>query len=252
MPKIPIALQMYTLREEAREDFIGTIEKVAEIGYSAVELAGYSGISVQKLSTLLADNYLKVAGSHVPFAELEKDLPRVIEENLSLGNRYVVVPSLPPERRKSSDDYIQIAEELNRLGESLQHSGITLCYHNHDYEFETLENGLIGEEILLRLTDPQLVKAEVDAYWMLTAGQDPVAFLQKYPSRVPLLHLKDVDSTDGSFAPVGTGTLPLTALIDAAHTTGVEFLIVEQDICKGPALESVTLSYNNLKAMGYT
>jgi sugar phosphate isomerase/epimerase len=251
MPKIPIALQMYTLRNEAEEDFAGTIQKVAEIGYSAVELAGHGGLSVQKLSSLLADNYLKIAGSHVPFSEMENDLPRVIEENLSLGNRYVVVPSLPPERRKSVDDYQQIAEALNRYGESLQRSGMTLCYHNHDYEFESLENGLCGEDILLQLTDSQLVKAEVDAYWMLKAGQDPVAFLQKHPSRVPLLHLKDLDPSDGSFAPVGTGTLPLAALIDAAHSAGVEFLIVEQDICKGPALDAVALSYNNLKTIGY-
>ena len=251
MPKIPIALQMYTLRDDCEKDFAGTIKKVAEIGYAAVELAGHGGLPLQALSSLLADNHLRVAGSHIGLETLESDLPRVIEENLALGNRYIVVPYLAEDRRRTSDDYKKVAGLLNEYGEALRSSGLTLCYHNHDFEFQTLDNGQIGEDILLENTDPSVVKAEVDTYWVLKGGQDPVAFVRKHAGRVPLMHIKDRDKTDGSFAPVGTGDLPLDALVAAAPDVGTEYLIVEQDVCKGPAIEAVTLSYNNLKAKGY-
>ncbi len=251
MPKIPIALQLYTLRDDCTQDFAGTIRKVADIGYAAVELAGHGGLSVQALSSLLTDNHLSIAGSHIALETLESDLPKVIQENLALGNRNIVIPSLAEDRRRTADAYKTVAGKLNELGETLQISGLTLCYHNHDFEFQTLDNGQIGEDILLENTDPALVKAEIDTYWVMKGGLDPVAFIQKHPGRVLLMHLKDRDKTDGSFAPVGTGDLPLDALIGAAPDAGTEYLIVEQDSCKGPAIEAVTLSYNNLKAKGY-
>ncbi len=251
MPKIPIALQMYTLRDDTGKDFAGTIRKVADIGYAAVELAGHGGLPIQQLASLLADNHLRVAGSHIGLDQLDADLSKVIEESLALGNRYVVVPYLPDDRRKTADDYKKVAEDLNKYGQAIQAAGLTLCYHNHDFEFKPLDNGQMGEDILLDNTDPMFVKAEVDTYWVLKAGQDPVAFIQKHAGRVPLLHIKDMDPADGSFAPVGTGKLPLDALIAAAPGVGTEYLIVEQDVCKGPAIEAVTLSYNNLKAKGY-
>ena len=144
MPKIPIALQMYTLRDEMEKDFAGTIRKVAEIGYAAVELAGHGGLSIQELSGLLADNHLKVAGSHIALEALENDLPKVIGEAQALGNRHVVVPYLSDDRRRTSDDYKKVATLLNTYGESLSRSGLTLCYHNHDFEFKALDNGQMG------------------------------------------------------------------------------------------------------------
>ena len=251
MSKLPIALQLYTLRDDTEKDFAGTIKKVAEIGYAAVELAGRGSLSVQELSTLLADNHLKMAGSHIALEAMEADLPKIIEENLALGNRYIVVPYLSEDRRKTADDYKKLAGTLNEFGQTLQASGLTLAYHNHDFEFKPLDNGQLGEDILLENTDATLVKAEVDTYWVLKAGHDPVAFIQKHAGRVPLIHLKDRDTTDGSFAPVGTGDLPLDALVAAAPGVGAEYLIVEQDVCKGSAIEAVTLSYANLKAKGY-
>ena len=251
MPKIPIGLQLYTLRDDMEKDFAGTLQKVAGIGYGCVELAGYGGHSVRELSSLLADNHLSVAGSHISLDVLESELPRVIEENLALGNSHVVVPYLAEERRKTAADWKAVAEVMSGLGETLQTAGMTLCYHNHDFEFRPLPDGQLGEDVLLENADPLFVKIEADAYWMMKADQDPVAFLKKHTGRVPLLHLKDRDLTDGSFAPVGTGDLPLEALIKAAGEIGTKFLLVEQDVCKGPALDAVTLSYNNLKAKGY-
>lgn len=251
MPKIPIGLQLYTLREDMEKDFAGTLQKVAAIGYGFVELAGYGGLPVRKLADLLAENHLQVAGSHIGLDALEADLHKVIQENLEIGNSHIVVPYLAEERRKTSDDYKQLAEILSGIGETLQTANMTLCYHNHDFEFRPLPDGQIGEDILLDHSDPLFVKIEADAYWILKAGQDPVAFIKKHTGRVPIIHLKDRDLTDGSFAPVGTGDLPLDALIEAAGEIGTRYLLVEQDICKGPALDAVTLSYNNLKAKGY-
>ena len=251
MAKLPIALQMYTLRNETAQDFVGTIRKVADIGYAAIELADHGGLSIRDLSALLQDNHLRVAGSHVSIDAMEADIAKVIDENLALSNRYVVVPYLPEDRRQNADAYKRVAETLNAMGETLRSNGLSLCYHNHDFEFQTMDNGELGIDILLQNTDPTLVKAEVDTYWVLVGGQDPVEFVQKHHGRVPLMHLKDRDKTDGSFAPVGTGNLPLDALLEIAPTVGVEFLIVEQDVCKIPPLEAVKISYDNLKAKGY-
>jgi sugar phosphate isomerase/epimerase len=250
MPKLPIALQLYTVRDDAAQDFAGTLGKVAEIGYAGVELAGYNGMSIQDLKRRLDDLHLHVAGSHVGLDRLENEMSAVIEENLALGNPNVVVPYLGDDRR-SVDGYKKTAEQLNGYGEALKSLGLTLAYHNHDFEFKPLENGQIGMDILLGETDPMLVKAEIDTYWVLFAGLDPVAYLKDKTGRVPLMHLKDRDKTDGSFAPVGTGDLPLDALITTAIEIGTDFLVVEQDTTKGPALEAVKLSYDNLKAKGY-
>ena len=251
MGKLPVALQLYTVRDDAGKDFAGTIKKVAEIGYTGVELAGHGGLSVQALKTLLDDNGLRVAGSHIGIDALEKEISKVIDENLSLGNHNIVIPYLSDARRADSAGYKKVAEALNGFGETLQSHGMTLAYHNHAFEFDKLDNGQIGMEILLDETDPALVKAEVDTYWVLVGGQDPVAFVKKYSGRVILMHIKDRNTEDGSFAEVGTGDLPLDALVEVAPSVGAQWLIVEQDVCKRPPLEAVTISFNNMKARGY-
>lgn len=251
MAKLPIALQLYTVRDDAGKDFTGTIKKVAEIGYSGVELAGHGGLSVQALKSLLDDNGLGIAGSHIGIDALEKEISKVIDENLSLGNLNIVVPYLSDDRRTNSDGYKKVAAALNGFGETLRSHGMTLAYHNHAFEFEKLDNGQIGMDILLDETDPALVKAEIDTYWVLVGGKDPVEFVKKYSGRVILMHIKDRNTEDGSFAEVGTGDLPLDALIEVAPSVGTSWLIVEQDVCKRPPLEAVAISYNNLKAKGY-
>ena len=251
MPNLPIALQMYTVRDDAAKDFAGTIAEVAKIGFAGVELAGRGSLSVMELKSLLDNHHLQVCGSHVALDALEKDVAKVIEENLALGNPYVIVPYLGNEHRGSADAYKKVAASLNKFGETVRAHGLTLGYHNHDFEFKTLDNGQTGMDILLGETDPALVKAEVDTYWVLVAGLDPVAFIQKHSGRVPLLHIKDRDKTDGSFAEVGTGDLPLDALVAAAPGVGAQWLIVEQDVCKRPPLEAVKISYDNMKARGY-
>ncbi len=251
MAKLPVALQLYTVRDDAAKDFVGTIGKVAEIGYSGVELAGHGGLTPHALKSLLDDHGLAAVGSHIGIDVLETDLPRVIDENLTLGNSHLVVPYLSTERRQGAEGYRQTAAKLNEIGATVQSYGLTLAYHNHAFEFEPLENGEIGLDILLQNTDAALVKSEVDTYWVLVGGQDPVAFMKKYSGRVPLLHIKDRNIEDGSFAEVGTGNLPLDAIVEAAPGVGAIWLIVEQDTCKRPPLDAVRISFDNMRARGY-
>jgi len=251
MKQLPIALQLYTVRDDVDRDFAATLRAVSKMGYAGVEQAGYGGLSVRALKDLLCNNGLQVAGSHVGIERLETELARVIEESLELGNPNVVVPYLGEERRRTAADYQRVAASLNSWSATLASHGLTLAYHNHAFEFDTLDNGRSGMDILFAETNLALVKAEVDTYWVLAAGHDPVQYLKRWAGRVALVHLKDRDPADGSYTELGTGDLPLDGIIDIAPAAGATWLIVEQDACKRPPLESVEISFVNLKARGY-
>lgn len=240
---IPIALQLYTLREETQKDFIGTLEKVAEIGYEGVEFAGYGGLKASELRKTLDKLGLKAAGSHVGIELLKNNLEEVIDYNLEIGNKYIVCPW---NEYKSREDYIETAKLFNKIGEKCREKGLEFCYHNHNHEFE-IYDGEYGLDILYKNTDKDLVKAEIDAYWVTYAGVDPVEYLKKFSNRLPLIHLKDMDKEDRSFTEIGNGIINFKEVIKIAKENGVKWLIVEQDVCKRPPIESVKISFENLK-----
>jgi len=249
MSDIPIALQLYTLREQTAEDFVGVLRRVAEIGYAGVEFAGYGGLDAAELKALLDELGLRAAGSHVGLQALECELDAVIEYSLAIGNPYVVCPSIPPDRRQDEAGVRAIAQSLNRIGAACRERGLLFCYHNHAFEFEPLD-GKSFLDTLFSTTDPELVRAEVDTYWVQFAGLDPAELIERYSDRVALVHLKDMDPQDRSFAEVGEGTLDWKAIFAASEAAGAEWYIVEQDRCKRPPLESVRLSLENLRSMG--
>lgn len=249
MTHIPVALQLYTLRDLAAEDFVGTMRSVAEMGYAGVEFAGYGGLSAMEMKALLEELGLNPAGSHVPLHLLENDLEGVIDYSLEIGNPYVVCPFLPPDRWQEEASLRATAQSLNRIGAACKEQGLQFCYHNHAFEFQTLDNGYILD-ILYGDTDPELVRAEVDTYWVQYAGFDPAELIERYRERVLLVHLKDMDPEDRSFAEVGEGTLDWKAIFAASEAAEAEWTIVEQDRCKRPPLESARLSLENLRAMG--
>jgi sugar phosphate isomerase/epimerase len=244
---VPVAVQLYTLREELKRGFVGVLREVAEIGYAGVEFAGYGGLSAADLKAALDEFGLKAAGSHVALAQLESELDQVIEYNLAIGNRNIVCPWLPEERR---NNYGKLAESLNAIGRKLKENGLQLFYHNHAFEFDRFE-GRHGLDILFAETDPDLVKAELDVYWVKRGGVDPVAYLKGLGGRCPLVHLKDMAAgPEQRFAPVGTGTIDFEALFEVADDTA-EWYIVEQDLTYGkPALEEIRLSLQNLRTLG--
>ncbi len=247
MKHIPIALQMYTLRNEAEQDFTGTLKNVAGLGYEGVELAGYGGFEARKLKEVLDDLGLKAASSHIPLAELRDEPEKVIEDQKILGSRYVVCPYLPPDER-TENDYIRLINDLNEIGEKCAGEGITLCYHNHDFELTSLNDGRSALETILEETNPDWVKAEFDIYWLTFAGEKPAEWLERYKKRSPLVHLKDM-TTDGErfFAELGTGGVDLESVLESGKAGGIEWWIVEQDECRNPPIESVQRSLHFLK-----
>jgi sugar phosphate isomerase/epimerase len=249
MAAIPIALQMYTVRDDAAKDFVGVLRQVAEIGYAGVELAGNGGLSASELKSLLGDLGLKVAGSHVGLAQLEGDLSEALDYNYELGNRYVVCPWLPEDRR-SAEGYRALAQTLNTAGADCKERGMQLCYHNHAFELERF-GGETGLDILFGVADPELVKVELDTYWVEKGGESAAEFVRKYAGRVPLVHLKDMTKDESqTFAEVGEGSMDFGAIFSASEAAGVEWYIVEQDTCRRPPLESIRISFATRRRRG--
>jgi sugar phosphate isomerase/epimerase len=246
MNKIPVGLQMFTLRNESELNFPGTLEKVAQLGYKGVELAGYYGLSANELKGILHNLGLKAASSHVALTSLEQDLTNVIEYQQTIGSKHIVCPFLPPERR-SKEDYYHLIGSLNEAGKRCAEEGISLSYHNHDFELIPLDNGKKPLELLLEETNPEWVKAELDVYWLTKAGEDPVQWMKRYEQRTPLIHLKDM-TTDGEqfFAELGTGGVKIDEVLKQGNEK-IEWWIVEQDQSRRTPLESVEISINYLK-----
>lgn len=246
----PIALQMYTVRDYSEKNFIETVKKVAEIGYKGIELAGTYGVKSDELKQILDSLDLKVCGSHIPIDLLEKDFDNTVKFNLELGNKNIVCPWLPEDRRNSIEEWKKTAEELNSIGERLRADGLTLSYHNHNFEFEKFGDKY-GIEILIENTDPENLKLEVDVFWIKFAGLDPAEFLKKYIDRINLIHLKDMKADKKTFAEVGEGIIDFKPIFEIGDSSSiVEWYIVEQDRCERPSIESVRLSFENLKKMG--
>ncbi len=250
MASIPVALQLYTVREEAARDFVGTLEQVAAIGYAGVELAGYGPLSPKELRAKLDALGIVIAGSHVALARLENELPAVIAECRILDCPTLVCPVLPHERR-TVDGFRGLAPALNQIGATVRAEGLALCYHNHAFEFETMVEAITAYDWLAAHTDPALVQLELDAFWAQKAGHDPAALLAKYAGRVPLVHLKDMTAdTEQTFAPVGAGSVDFAPIFAAAEQGGVRWYIVEQDKADDSAITAARTSFENLKQMG--
>ncbi|MFJ5758748.1 sugar phosphate isomerase/epimerase family protein [Neobacillus sp. NPDC093182] len=249
MKKIPIAVQMFTLREESAQDFSGTLKKVAELCFDGVELAGYGGMTAKEVRVLLDEFGLRAASSHVPLEELENNLYQVIEDQKILGCNYVVCPYLLPDRR-SIEDYKALIAFLDQAGETCRSEGISLCYHNHDFELERLSNGQTILEAIFDKTHSINVKAELDVYWLTKAGENPVEWINRYKNRTPLVHLKDMTTDDEQFfAELGTGGVDIEAVLHTGRDNGVEWWVVEQDVCRRSPFESIEISINYLKSM---
>ncbi|HZH58972.1 MAG TPA: sugar phosphate isomerase/epimerase [Metabacillus sp.] len=247
MKRIPVAIQLYTLRDECEKDFAGTLKKVAELGFDGVEFAGYGGLTAKEVRGILDELSLQAAASHVPLEQLENNLSQVIEDQKTLGSKYIVCPYLLPDRRSESA-YRSLIPLLKQVGETCQREGITLCYHNHDFELEQLSDGRIALETILDDTKSENVKAELDIYWLTKAGEKPEDWLIRYKGRTPLVHLKDMTQDEEQFfAELGTGGVDLDSVLSIGEDVGVNWWVVEQDMSRRTPLESIEISINYLK-----
>lgn len=244
-----IALQLYTVRDETAKDFAGTLRRVAALGYTAVEFAGYGDLSSQQMRELLAETGMQALSSHVPLDHLEHHLEREIEYAQAIGCPFIVMPWLAPDQRTTAV-WPVLAKTLNSIGQTVREHGITFCYHNHDFEFAALSDNdsTLVLDYLLANTDPANVALELDTYWAAYAGVDPVNYLQRHHKRVPLVHMKDM-TPERTFTEVGAGRLPIAAIVAAAHAAGAQGYIVENDQPRIPSLESAGRSLPFLRAL---
>lgn len=245
-----IGLQLYTLRKEMAEDFAGTLGKVAAVGYKEVEFAGYFDRKPQEVKATLDKLGLTAPSAHAPLASVDKDLQSVIETAKVIGHKYIVCPYLMPNERATLADYHKLGVIFNRAGEACRKAGIEFAYHNHDFEFVPLD-GKMPYDLLLAETDPKLVKMELDLYWIVKAGQDPLAYMGNHPGRFPLVHVKDMDNTPKkAFTEVGRGTIDFKKIFAMSKKAGVRHYFVEQDQSNSP-LESIKVSFDYLSKMNF-
>ncbi|WP_316842123.1 sugar phosphate isomerase/epimerase [Pedobacter gandavensis] len=236
----PVGLQLYTLREVIGKDPKGVIEKVAKAGYKEVETYGYSakggyfGMDAKAFKSLLDNNGLKAPSGHFGLDSFLKDgnqdeLKIAIEGANGLKMDFLTIPWMGESLRSSLDDYKKVSERLNQAAEICKKSGLKLAYHNHDFEFKKYD-GKTGYEVMLQETDKNLVKFEMDLYWVVRSGNDPIAFFNKYPGRFPMWHVKDMDKANHSInTEVGTGTIDFKSFFKHAKQAGLKYAIVEQE-----------------------
>ena len=244
MNDLHVALELYTVRDETRRDFAGTLQRVAQIGYAGVEFAGYGNLNATEMSALLAETGLNAVSTHLGLDSLESPhLDASIRYCKDIGCSFIVLPSLPNEYRTQEGIKV-LAPRLNAIGRQCQEEGIIFGYHNHDFEF-TKVDGIYLLDSLLQTTDPSLVKIELDVYWVAYAGIDPVSYLQVLADRVALVHLKDM-APDRSMTEVGKGILNMQQICAFAQDRGL-WGIVEHDHPQIPPLESARISFEYFK-----
>ena len=243
-----VGVQLYTVRDQMKADFAGTIEKVAKIGYREVEFAGYFDNPPKEVKGLLDKNGLTAPSAHIDLEHITTKLPEVIEAAKVVGHQYIVCPWMPEELRGDAEGWKRVAQSLNKAGADIKKAEMQLAYHNHNFEFKDF-NGKLGYDILLEEADPNLVKMEMDLYWTTKAGADPLKYFAKHPRRFPLVHVKDMDKS-GDFAEVGSGTIDWKPIFAKSQQAGIKHYFVEQDQSKDP-LASIKASYDYLRDLRF-
>jgi len=241
--KIPVGLQLWSVREDMSRDFAATAAAVAAIGYDGVELAGYGNLDAKGAKAALDAAGLKVAGMHVSYAILKNETQNVVSDALLLGARRVACSWWPPAHFVSAAACERIGEQLSEIGRSLRPFGISLGFHNHASEFQIFE-GRPAMDWILGAAQPRDLFAEVDVYWVQHAGYSPAKFIRDHGARVPLVHLKDEKE-------LGQGPVNFEEIFAATDAVGaVEWFIVEQEQYSHAPMKSVGLCYEQMKAWG--
>jgi sugar phosphate isomerase/epimerase len=265
----PIGLQLYTVREAANKDLLGTLKTLQSIGYREVETAGFYGKSGKELRKILADHGMTAPSAHSSMGDIQKDMQKLVDGAAEVGARYFVCafPGLPPGVTLAGgggaiasaitlDHWKWNAEQLNKLGEVAKKAGLQAGYHNHNMEFRSY-NGVLAMDELIKLTDPSMVTIELDLAWVVTAGQDPVAYLKKHASRISMLHVKDVSKDavttttelKSQTVEVGRGKIDWKSIFAACDPKHLKHYFVEQENFTGSTLDAVRASYEYLSTL---
>jgi len=252
-----LGVQLYTVRKVIEQDPATILKAIQDIGYTEVEVV-YA--TLEKIWPALKETNLKPISVHVDtdiFMEGGGKLDDAIANVKKHGFKYVVVPYIAPAQRGGAETFKHLADVLNKSGEKAKAAGLTLCYHNHAFEYEPL-SGTTGLDILMRGTQKDLVSLELDIFWASVAGHDPVSVLKKYPGRVALLHLKDKASgvpvqfnetvPPAAFKEIGNGTIDIPAVLVTAKKSSVQHYFVEQDQTPGDPIDSLRQSFKYLSS----
>jgi sugar phosphate isomerase/epimerase len=238
-----VGLQLYTVRRLADKDLAGTLAQVARIGYKEVELAGLYNRSAAEVHELLAKNGLAAPSTHVPITAIERDSAKTFADAKTLGHQWITVPSLPEMKLDTVDDWKAVAKRFNVAGAQTKAAGFRFAYHNHNAELRNLGGGTTPLDVLASESDPSLVSFEMDLYWVVNGGGDPLAFLARYPGRYKMLHVKDSSGPEHKMVDVGAGEIDFKTIFSRAK--GVEHYFVEHDQ-PADALASIAASYKYL------
>lgn len=269
----PIALQLYSVRDDLAADFEGTLRKVKALGYEGVEFAGLYGYTPQAIRALLSEIGLTAVSAHVPFGDLMADPQGALGGYAEIGCKFVAIPYLTPEYRPNGEKFGEVIEGAKTLGAAAAARGMTLLYHNHDFEFEKID-GVYALDLLYQSVPASLLQTELDTCWVNVAGEDPSAYVRKYAGRSPVVHLKDFvmpgkrpekmyeligiqdDQKEGEaaafdFRPLGLGVQNFPKILEACQAAGAQWVVVEQDrpALGKTAMECAELSLKYLQSI---
>ena len=246
-PLGPLGLQLYTLRREMAEGVDATLARVREIGYREVEFAGYFGLSPAEIRNGLTAAGLSSPGAHVDMNAVLNDWPNTLDIANTIGHPYVIVPSVPREMSVTLDHWRAVADICNRAADAARAAGIQFAYHNHATEFLPID-GQIPFDLLCEQTDPDLVKIELDLFWIIHGGGDPLTFFERWPGRVPMVHVKD-RTAEGVMVDVGAGAIDWEEIFGARAIAGIRHYFVEHDD-PTDSYASVAASFDYLSRLG--
>ena len=244
----PVAIQVYSVRDAASKDFRGTLEQIKEMGYDGVEFAGLYGHTPEAVRTMCEEIGLVPISAHVPYLDMVKDPEGVLGQYATIGCKFVAVPYLTPEYRPGTPNFQDVIKNVEMLGTVAKKLGMTLLYHNHDFEFLKID-GKYALDILYDSVPADLLQTELDMCWVNVGGENPSEYLRKYSGRSPVVHLKDFAGSKSEnmyeligiekkveaapqkfeFRPVGSGKQDFPSILEAAKDAGAEWVVVEQD-----------------------
>ncbi len=244
-----IGVQLYTVRDAMKEDFDGTLAKVAATGYREVEFAGYFDRSPKEVKASIDRVGLVSPSAHFNNTFLGDKWPGVLESANIIGQQYIICSSIEEKTRQEPGAWPRMAEAFNRAGDAARKAGIQFGYHNHSFEFTPVD-GKLPYDILLENTDPNLVKMEMDLYWIVNAGADPLTYFNRYPGRFPLVHVKG-RAKNGDITEVkADNSIDWKAIFAQSEKAGIKHYFVEQDKSTSP-FDSIRTSFSYLHELRF-
>ncbi len=268
--RFPVAVQVYSVRDDAAADLRGTLEKIKAMGYDGVEFAGLYGNSAEDVKKMCEEIGLVPISAHVSLKELVGDTAKTVADYVLIGCKYIAVPYLTEEDRPGTPGWAKTVESIKMIAEECKKQGIKLLYHNHDFEFVKID-GKYALDMLYETVSEDLLATELDTCWVNVGGENPAGYVMKYSGRAPVVHLKDfvgaksddmyeligiekkvTAAPEFELRPVGYGCQDWYGILKACEAAGTEWVVVEQDrpsMEKTP-LQSIELSRNYLKTLG--